>query len=193
MFDNTWYYTLSTISQTLAAILALVAVFIVLRLEGLGRSINDYRSRALKILEIKDLSSNSREKKRNTIKIILDDLCEFTQNYTEYRTKPGVNEDIGQLASKYQKNWRSSDDDFVQDTLNQLNFFVSQRDGAIKLIKWPGIIISTTICLSIILLSLTLWVINNLSIILLALLATFSIWSVIRACWKILTAIQTLE
>ncbi len=53
MGPNTWYYTLSTISQTLAAILALAAVFAVLRLESLRKNIDDYKGRALKILNAK--------------------------------------------------------------------------------------------------------------------------------------------
>lgn len=54
MESNTWYYTLSTISQTLAAILALAAVFAILRLESLKKNIDNYKRRALMLLNVKE-------------------------------------------------------------------------------------------------------------------------------------------
>ena len=53
--DNTaWYYTLSTASQTLAALLGVSAVFVVLRLEGISRNINKYKLQASDILKTID-------------------------------------------------------------------------------------------------------------------------------------------
>lgn len=197
MEASTWYYTLSTISQTLAAILALAAVFANLRLESLRKNIDDYKSRSLKILGVKEKHLNSGKKSGDTTKSILDDLREFSQNYvTKYDNNSGIKQDIGKLYASYEPFMQISNADFIVDTLNNLNSFVSQRDGVVKLIKWPGIITSLVIAVSIILLSLSDWSINHSLILLLlfmAALALISVWSIIRACWKILFAIKTLE
>ena len=193
--DNTWYYTLSTIAQTLAAILALAAVFVVLRLESLNKNINDYRGRALKILRAKEKHLSSEKKSWDTIKIILEELREFKQNYlTKYGMNSGISHDIAGLSNSYENLAQVNDMEFVEDALKNLNSFVSQRDDVVKLVKWPGIIISLAIAASILLLSLTdLAIVNTRTLLIMAAFALFGIWSIIRACWKILDAIKRLE
>lgn len=197
MGPNTWYYTLSTISQTLAAVLALAAVFAVLRLESLRKNIDDYKGRALKILGAKEKHLNSGKKSWDTMKTILEDLREFNQNYkTKYNNNSGVKKEMDKLSDSYENLVQVSDVDFVADTLKNLDSFVSQRDDVVRLVKWPGIITSLAIALSIILLSLSDWAISHSLLLLLsfvAVLALFGLWSVIRACWKILLAIKILE
>lgn len=50
MDTNYWFYTLSTIAQSLAAIIALFATFIVVVLGNLNKEINDYAERMINIL-----------------------------------------------------------------------------------------------------------------------------------------------
>lgn len=198
MTPNTWYYTLSTISQTLAAILGLAAVFVVLRLQGLIKNISDYRGRAIDVLRVKEKHIQSYKIPQSiTIKEILEDLREIDGNYeTEYSRNAGVVDNLSKLSDRYEPNKGLGHQDFLKDTLKNLDSFVSQRDDVVKLVKWPGIIVSLAIAISILLLGLTDWAINNSLILLLlfvVVLALFGIWSIIRACWKILFAIKTLE
>lgn len=198
MTPNTWYYTLSTISQTLAAILGLAAVFVVLRLQGLIKNISDYRGRAIDILRVKERHIQSYNIPQSiTIKEILEDLREIDRKYeTEYSCNSGIGDDLSKLSTRYEPNKGLSEQDFLKDTLKNLDSFVSQRDDVVKLVKWPGIVVSLAIAISILLLGLTDWDINNsLTILLLCtvIFALFGIWSIIRACWKILFAIKTLE
>ena len=69
--DNTWYYTLSTISQTLAAILGLGAVFIVLRMQGLNKNIAEYRAMALNIIRSRKENIRNYEMPSDEIEDIL--------------------------------------------------------------------------------------------------------------------------
>lgn len=197
MCPNTWYYTLSTISQTLAAILALAAVFAILRLESLRKNIGDYKGRALKILSAKEKHLNSGKKSWDTIKIILEDLREFNQNYaTKYDKNLSIQQDLTKLSANYEPLIQTSNADFVADTIKNLDSFVSQRDGVVKLVKWPGIVTSLAIAVPILLLSLSDRAISHSLVLLLLFvvaLALFGLWSVIRACWKIILAVKTLE
>ena len=191
---NTWYYTLSTISQTLAAVLGLAVIFTVLRLESLTRNTNDYKGRAIKLLRVKESHLDSERKSWDTIESILKELREFAQNYEEkYRRNAGVNEEVNRLAVSYENLERMGDVAFVKDTLKNLESFISQRDGLVRLVKLPGIATLVTIATSILLLSLSDWVSSNLSMILLVILALLSLWSVARASWKILVAIKIRE
>ena len=51
---NYWFYTLSTISQTLAALVALGATFVIFSLDKLNKNILDYRQRLIYILKESD-------------------------------------------------------------------------------------------------------------------------------------------
>jgi hypothetical protein len=46
IIDNAWYYTLSTIAQTLATILGLAVVFSTIRLQSIIEKINNYKDKA---------------------------------------------------------------------------------------------------------------------------------------------------
>lgn len=198
MSPNTWYYTLSTISQTLAGILGLAAVFVVLRLQGLIKNISGYKGRAIDILKIKEKHISLYQIPQNlTVNNILENLREIESKYeTEYSTISGIVADLSALSNKYEPNKELGHKGFLKDTLRNLDSFVSQRDDVVKLVKWPGIIVSLGIAISIFLLSLADWAINNSLLLLLLFIVLFSlfgIWSVIRACWKIILAIKLLE
>jgi hypothetical protein len=49
--SNTWFYTLSTISQTCAAILALGGTFVVFKLDKVKTAIDNYRGRVVGLLQ----------------------------------------------------------------------------------------------------------------------------------------------
>lgn len=48
--DNTWYYTLSTIVQTLGSIFGLGGTFLVFKLQTLEKELRDYRNKGTRIL-----------------------------------------------------------------------------------------------------------------------------------------------
>lgn len=50
--SNTWFYTLSTISQTCAAILALGGTFVVFKLDKVQTAIDNYRGRVVLIVQL---------------------------------------------------------------------------------------------------------------------------------------------
>jgi len=198
MNPNTWYYTLSTISQTLAAILGLAAVLVVLRLQGLIKNISDYRERALDILiKRKKYIKPYIIPENISLKMILYDLDEASEKIKIYSDgNPDFVRELTQLSLDYEPNKKLDYQKFIWDTQVKLNMFVSQRDDVVRLIAWPAIFIFVAIALSIILLGITDFVINNSLKFLMPfdiLLAVFGIWSIIRACWKILFALKTLE
>jgi len=146
---NTWYYILSTISQTLAAILGLAAVFVVLRLQGLIKNISDYKGRAMDILKVKERHIQAYKIPQSvSIKEILDDLREIDSKYeTEYSRNAGIVDNLSKLSERYEPNKELHHQNFLKDTLKSLDSFVSQRDDVVKLIKWPGVIVSLAIAL----------------------------------------------
>ena len=190
--ENTWYYTLSTISQTLAAILGLAAVFVVLRLQSLIKNIADYRDRALKILKVKARHIRGYDVS-DKIDHIYNDIKEFSLNYMHnYRNNGGILNDIRNLASGYDR-VLYDDLDFVINTFENLDSFLDQKRGVIKLVKWPGILMALSIAYAIILLSLSDYL-NSVYVLWFAVaFALFSFWSALRASWKILDAIKRLE
>lgn len=193
--DSTWYYTLSTISQTLAAILALGAVFVVLRLQSLNKNIAEYKTVALNIIRARIKHKNHRAK-LDEMSDILKEIREFKNLYIddELRSDAGILHDIGSWANTYAVFGHKDDIDFVNNTVDRLDFFVSQRDDVIKMIKWPGIFMSSSVILAILFLGVSnylkypaviLWFITLFSV--------FSFYSTVRASWKILDAIKRLE
>src|SRR3990167_4253069 len=170
--DNTWYYTLSTISQTLAAILGLGAVFIVLRMQGLNKNIAEYRAMALNIIRSRKENIRNYEMPSDEIEDILKELRDFKEHYRDgdFRGNAGILQAMNIWAQTYSDHGYRNDTDFLNDVVDRLNFFVSQRDDVIRMIKWPGIF---------------MWIIVVSS--------SFSFYSTIRASWKILDAIKRLK
>ena len=199
---NIWFYTLSTISQTLAAILGLAAVFVVLRLQGLVKNINDYKSRAVDILRVMERYIKTFKIQQNVGKL-LKDLRNFNVIYKksdkyyegDESMNRGITDSITKLSDRYEPYKGLNHRDFFEDTLNNLDNFVSQRDDVIKLIRLPGIIASSTIIISILNLGLTDWLTHYSTILLLlnVVLSLISILFIVRACWKIIFAIKILE
>lgn len=193
--DTTWYYTLSTISQTLAAILGVIAVFVVLRLDGLTKNITDYRYRALRILRVKTRYIKEYRPAENETDKILLDLREFNENYrNKYRNEQNIlmamldlshNYDLGQL----------NDISFVDNTYTNLNNFIDQRDEVVRYVKLPGILGVLTIGISLTLLTLADAIPTWAKLYLLIAVLLSALWSVGRAfynSWNIIRAIRRL-
>ena len=193
--DNTWYYTLSTISQTLAAILGLGAVFVVLRLQGLNKNIADYRAMALNILRSKKENIRDYKMPSDEIVDILKELRNFKENYRDdnLRGNAGVLQAMNIWAQTYSDHGYRNDMDFMNDVVDRLNFFTSQRDDVLKMIKWPGIFMFISIALAIISLGFSDCLSYRLILWFIVFFSAFSFWSIIRASWKILDAIKRLE
>ncbi len=189
--SNTWYYTLSTIAQTLAAILALAAVFIVLRLQGILKNINDYKERAHYIFDVVkrhqpsyDVVSSDRE--------VLCELQKLSKNWKTFGAlNSGISTDIANLVIFYEQYRTPNAQEFINDTRRNLDSFIEQKYKLINLIKVPALFTSITITTAIFFLTFT----NELKYQNCLLGAAFifvflSIFLTLRAAWLILLAIE---
>ena len=200
MSVDIWYYTLSTIAQTLASLLGLAAVFCVLRLQSLSKNIQDFKGRAINILRIRSLcmpefKNNSPTFKDETNKI-LEELREFNLNYkVKYRAVSGMDEMINEMAAK--KYFQIAPDDhdiyFIKDTFDNLDSFIDQRNEAMKFVRAPGLLAAVSIGLSITLLGLSDQISDQCLLFSIVILAILSLGWLIRNSWKILNAIRRLE
>jgi len=195
MSPNTWYYTLSTISQALAAILGLAAVFVVLRLQLLIKNVSDYRSRGIDILSKKKKNFRDYIVPVNlSTNLIINDLEEIQDNFSaKYSHNSGFVAGVSMLSMNYEPNKKMDILDFVANTSGELCKYVEQRDETINLIKWPGITVSTTISLSVLCLSLTDILISWQIFVILVSFFLYSMWKIISSCWKILVNFKKIE
>jgi len=192
--DNVWYYTLSTIAQTLAAILGLAAVFVTIRLQNIIEEIKEYKRRAYYIIKIRDkhLSKDIKNYRitDRSASGLHNDLQEIEKNYTKYEENSGIKSDIENLAKAFEPNLDLDNLSFLKDTVGYLHFYIKQRKQLLKSIKWPGVISSGTIIYTIFLLSISkLFYCDKIFAIQLFTLAViFSILSIlliINASWKL--------
>lgn len=195
MNPNTWYYTLSTISQTMAALFGLGAVFTTLRLEGISKNITDYKGRAVNILKIRDTHTGIPVIPNNDeTKVILNKLKEFEKDYnSKYSQNFGIKTDLDILSNNLEPYKNLGRIDLIKDTRYNLDLFIEQKDKMVKMVKVPGIITTITIAASVILLpvkdilrsDLLSWVFVSVVI----LFSVFSIYSLVRASWKLLNSL----
>jgi len=193
---NTLYYTLSTISQTLASIVALAAVFIILILEILIRNINDYKSRAINILKRKNEYTKDIVDFTNTLEV-LKEIKKINESIPSlYEKNVGMENAMDDLASRYETITKIKGKEFIQITYNNLDVFIEQRDQIINLIKYPGILTVSVIGISILFLSMADFIKNNTDIACILFfivpLTLFTLYSLTRALWKILTFVKLL-
>jgi hypothetical protein len=184
----TWYYTLSTIAQTLAAVLGIGAVFVTLRLQSVANSIEKYREMAYEILLL-DEDSTPRDESAKSVR---DTLKTIVENYADYGSKPKWGTDLGGIRVRYNQgniNLR----EFVSRIWNDLDRYIEQRDKMITLVKWPGVSTFSAIIISLLLLASTDWWAMNLwgtmALLLEIVLTIFSLLSTARASWKLLGAV----
>ncbi len=197
MIDNTWYYTLSTIAQTLAAISGLAAVFSTLRLESLNRNIGEYKNRAIKVLLIRR-KHEAKYQIPNKTQVVEKHLKEYIASILGHQMNSELQRDL--IDSIIQYNLHAKDlGYFLQDIAYSLDSFLDQRDGVFKLIKIPGLLAAFTIGLSIVFLGLSeqlLYTEQVSQVGLLHVVVTLSLmsgYSIMRATWKLLGGIRSLE
>jgi len=146
------------------------------------------------MLNAKEKHLNGKKGKWEDIGAVLNDLKEFSDNYSDvYRKNSGITQDVLNFSNNYYGFSTTNETMFVQDTYENLNSFVSQRDDLLNLIKWPGISTALAIAFSITLLSLSEGYNGFRLLFSVVLFALFALCSVLRAAWKILDAIQRLE
>ena len=123
----------------------------------------------------------------------MKDLRDFVKNYEgNYRKNGGILNDIRNLSVNHDI-LPLDDNDFVYDTLENLDSFISQKDDVIKMVKLPGIIASLAIALSLSFLAFTNQTMDPMTLWLITGLALFGFLSIVRASWKIIDAIKRLE
>lgn len=185
---TTWYYTLSTIAQTLAAVLGLGTVFVTLRLQSIGNDIRKYKTIALDILHLNEDSVPQNEE----AKLIRDNLKSVLSNYDQYAKERNWCTNLDKIRFRNEPQGNPNLKEFVSRIWSNLDKYLEQRDDMVKLVKWPGIMTLLTICISLILLAFTdLIYVTSLKALLFfeTALAIFSLWSIARASWKLLTAV----
>lgn len=196
---NTWYYTLSTIAQTLAAILGVAAVFATLRLQGIVENINLYKMRAWGVLRKKEEHIESYAvpvvTKRGAKKI-LEEISELSSNWeTKYKENGGLKSDIPSLSRAYEPNLNLTSQAFLQDIESNLDSYIEQRDKMIQFLVVPGTVTAITILVDVVLLSSPSWVqlsnsVNSGLFIFTCLLFVYSVIVIVRASWKLLGAVE---
>jgi hypothetical protein len=161
MFDNNyWYYTLSTIAQTLAAILGLAAVFVTLRSQNIIKVLEEYKKGAYLVVKLKE---EHIDKPPKILKIyqrsasgLFKELQEIEKNYKDkYDINPGMKSGIAALARKFEPDINFNNISFLNDSANNLFIYVDRRREIINSVKWPGVFTAGTIIYTILLLSFT--------------------------------------
>ncbi len=191
---ETWYNTLNTIAQSLSAILGLVAVFFILRVEQIARMIVEYRDDALVILGYKQHHiSNYSIPKIEEVGSILQDIKKISESYdTEVVSNGGFDGDMQVLVSRmndYKPGKYFKPKEYVTYIYEMLNYEIDQRNNLMKLALFPAILTSFTIIMVFIFLYCS-DVINSyllsskhLVFLLIVIFAILSLYSLMRACW----------
>lgn len=159
-----WYYTLSTIPQVLASILALAGLFAVLVLEGLIKNIRDYRGRGLEKLPEPDNKKSTKE--------IIEALKKYSKkkNPEEYNIRKDLEHFFNRWKKlKRQVKWPGI---FTSITIIIAIFSLYLSDWIFESFDY---IIHLSILLFVILLTL------------------ISIGLILRTCWEILTDSKIFE
>lgn len=144
---TTWYYALSTIIQSLAAILAMGGAFFIFKIPQIDKEVNDYRNRMIHFLSVREGNKASyyydlNDKElgsvfMNEIRNFEADsnLVEFFKDYERIPLK-------GESQKKALENWLKFHDVFVE-----------KRDDINKFLKKSLILTGTTIVVTTLLLA----------------------------------------
>ena len=129
---NAWYYTLSTIAQTLAAVLGLAVVFATIRLQNITEKLKKYMERAYRIIKIIDKHQSDKIKSGSIIERsasgLLKDLKEIEKNYYEkYEINSGIKADIENFAKSIESNLYIDNLSFLKDAVGYLDIYRKQR------------------------------------------------------------------
>ena len=189
--DNTWYYTLSTIAQTLAAVLGLVVVFATVRLNNIIDELKKYRKIAHFIAKIVDKhQSIDYERKIADITAhgLLDILKKIKKDYPEkYEKNSGIPSDLEKLAQNLYPDLKLDGLNLIEDTIYHLNLYIKQREGLAEALKVPGIATASTIIYAIFLLSVSnlLYCFTSILFALAVIFSILSIYLIVKASWKL--------
>ncbi|MDO8574160.1 MAG: hypothetical protein Q7R86_00865 [bacterium] len=162
VLGNTWYYTLSTIAQTLSALLGLSAVFLVMKLGNIEKNINDHKWRGLSLLN----TNNPKETNKNANL----SAKEVANKLKKFHCAGDVNilVKLYTLVSQYEFNITLSKleqppayaerteliENFAKKTQRNIDFYLKERGGILSDIKEPSLLALSVIVVSILLLSL---------------------------------------
>jgi len=189
--DDTWYYTLSTIAQTLAAILGLAAVFAAIRLENFSKQLKEYRDRGYCVIKIIDKHLKRGNSTSGSANGVYKELEEIEKNWETYEENSGIKPEIEEIAKRYETSLSLNALEFIKDSRYHLGIYIKQRKGLLNKIKQTGVISSGTIIYAILLLSISklFWCDRIFAMQLFTLAIVLSILSIILIIditWKIL-------
>lgn len=145
---NYWYYTLSTVAQTLASMLGLIGVFVVLKLTGVIRDIIDYRERGKNLLRAENEHLGAQHDVGSTadLEAILTALNKTAKTYQEGEN-PNIDHAVSRFVSMYEPMRGHSNSQFIKDTADNLCRLMAQHRSILDLVKPPAIFSGTTIAL----------------------------------------------
>lgn len=149
---NTWYFSLSALAQTLAALLGLSGIFVALKLEHIVKEIDYYKRRGATILKIHKPENDDERLAFDAAKI-LKGLREFQANYMD---DPVAMRHLQHAHHKYEPTMRASSERairFLEDTIYFLEDYLRQKATILHLIKFPAVTTIAGIVLSFMLLS----------------------------------------
>lgn len=165
MDHNTWYYTLSTVIQTLGSVLGIGGMFLVFKLQTVEQEVKEYRSKVVRILKeledgreteydtmgIVDLAARFQERIQSLIDVGDD---EFTRKeYGNLRLFWGIATEDLVLSSEETTVFIKRTQTFFQQKAKNLHELVMYR---LNLYKWTlitGILLSATIIWGLLMLS----------------------------------------
>lgn len=188
-----YYYTLSTVAQTLAALLGLAAVFVALRLHSIAKDLRDYCLRGLEILKIAvrhsegaytypTIADRTGQKCKEELELLLGktELIE--------RASAAIQENADYVEPNRQAR---TPEEFIKDTTQNLEYLIAHRDGLLAMIKAPGMLTSVTIIWALIVLSISDWLpfIEFFDGAIVA-YGALCVLLTLRASWKILEAFR---
>ena len=189
IIDNTWYYTLSTIAQTLAAILGLAVIFATIRLQNIIEKLKDYKDKAYYISK-KIEKGKAVERSASGL---YKNLKRINKEWKEkYKEKFEVKESIRLFSKKSEPDLNLRPLDFIKYVKNYLGIYINERKNLFNLIKRSGIVSSVTIIYVIFLLSISELIfyldvkIIAFLFILAVILSILSIFLIGRTSWKLL-------
>lgn len=138
MDPNTWHFTLSALSQTLAAILGLTAIFFVLKVESITKQIDYYKRRGASILK----GQNSHEGDRRLsfdADYILQKLHAFAR---KHREDVSIIPHLERTMKRYDPSLRVTQERavmFLDDTIYSLEDNMSQKKKIIQSVRVPAV------------------------------------------------------
>lgn len=153
MDPNAWYFTLSSLSQVLAGVLGLTAIFVTVKLDYTMRQIDYHKRRGVSVLRIQSVQEAVDGRLHFDASHILRELKAFAH---KHREDPAIIPHLEKVMKKYDSALRVTPErawQFVDDSIYSLDDNLTQKRESIEALKAPSGLSLLAIIFSFILLS----------------------------------------